>query len=85
MNKPQVTHQGHSTGVERLALYRVKSVEGQPDISQETRNLIHAYAREHNYKPNVLAVNLRASRSNTIGVIVPATGTSLFLVRAEWH
>ena len=23
-------HQGHSTGVERLALYRVKSVEGQP-------------------------------------------------------
>ena len=42
-----------------------------PDISQETRNLIHAYAREHNYKPNVLAVNLRASRINTIGVIVP--------------
>ncbi len=33
--------------------------------------MIHAYAQEHNYKPNALAINLRASRSNTIGVIVP--------------
>ena len=48
-----------------------RALKDNPDISQETRNLIHAYAREHNYKPNVLAVNLRASRSNTIGVIVP--------------
>ena len=47
-----------------------RALKDNPDISQETRDLIHAYAREHNYKPNVLAVNLRASRSNTIGVIV---------------
>lgn len=46
-------------------------MKDNPDISQETRDAIHKYAREHNYKPNALALNLRTSRSNTIGVIVP--------------
>lgn len=48
-----------------------RALKNNPDISQKTRNLINKYAREHNYKPNALALNLRTSRSNTIGVIVP--------------
>ena len=48
-----------------------RALKDNPDISQETRDAIHKYAREHNYKPNVLALNLRTSRSNTIGVIIP--------------
>ena len=48
-----------------------RALKNNPDISEETRKLIHQYAKEHNYKPNTLALNLRTSRSNTIGVIVP--------------
>lgn len=48
-----------------------RALKNNPDISQETRDTVHKYAKEHNYKPNVLALNLRTSRSNTIGVIVP--------------
>lgn len=48
-----------------------RALKNNPDISQETRDTVHKYAKEHNYKPNALALNLRTSRSNTIGVIVP--------------
>ena len=49
-----------------------RALKDNPDISQETRDAIHKYAREHNYKPNVLALNLRTSRSNTIGSSSPS-------------
>ncbi|MCC8188167.1 MAG: LacI family transcriptional regulator [Bacteroides sp.] len=71
MNKPQITIKdiARALGVSPSTVSR--ALKNNPDISQETRDAVHKYAREHNYKPNVLAVNLRASRSNTIGVIVP--------------
>ena len=71
MNKPQITIKDIARALNVSPSTVSRALKDNPDISQETRNLIHAYAREHNYKPNVLAVNLRASRSNTIGVIVP--------------
>lgn len=48
-----------------------RALKNNPDISIETREAVKEYARKHNYQPNAMAVNLRASRSNTIGVIVP--------------
>jgi len=71
MNKPQITIKDIARALNVSPSTVSRALKDNPDIGQETRNLIHAYAREHNYKPNVLAVNLRASRSNTIGVIVP--------------
>ena len=71
MNKPQITIKDIARALNVSPSTVSRALKDNPDISQETRDLIHAYAREHNYKPNVLAVNLRASRSNTIGVIVP--------------
>ena len=71
MNKPQITIKdiARELGVSPSTVSR--ALKDNPDISQETRDAIHKYAREHNYKPNVLALNLRTSRSNTIGVIIP--------------
>lgn len=40
-------------------------------IPQETKDRIHAAAREFNYRPNYLARSLRVQKTNTIGVIVP--------------
>lgn len=48
-----------------------RALKNNPDISKETRTLVNDYARKHNYKPNVMAANLRSNRSNIIGVIVP--------------
>lgn len=48
-----------------------RALKNHPEISRETKNLINAYAKEHNYKPNALASGLRMSRNNTIGVIIP--------------
>ena len=71
MSKPQITIKdiAKALGVSPSTVSR--ALKDNPDISQETRDAIHKYAKEHNYKPNALALNLRTSRSNTIGVIIP--------------
>lgn len=71
MSKPQITIKdiARALGVSPSTVSR--ALKDNPDISKETRDTIHKYAREHNYKPNALALNLRTSKSNTIGVIVP--------------
>ena len=64
MNKPQITIKDIARALNVSPSTVSRALKDNPDISRETRDLIHAYAREHNYKPNVLAVNLRSSRSN---------------------
>lgn len=41
------------------------------EISQDTKDAVKRVAKEMNYQPNSLALSLRYSKSNTIGVIVP--------------
>ena len=48
-----------------------RAMRNHPAISHETRELVKSYAKEHKYKPNQLAMQLRTNRNNTIGVIVP--------------
>ena len=51
-----------------------RALSDSPRISDERRRQIQAYAREHNFTPNVLAESLRHSRvkpMKIIGVIVP--------------
>src|SRR6202140_776505 len=45
-------------------------------IPQETKNRIHAAAKELNYKPNFFARTLRNKRTYTIGVIAEEIGDS---------
>lgn len=71
MNKPQITIKDIAKALDVSPSTVSRALKNNPDISQETRDLINNYAREHNYKPNVLALNLRTSKSNTIGVIIP--------------
>jgi DNA-binding LacI/PurR family transcriptional regulator len=51
-----------------------RALKDSPRISADLREKIKQYAREHNYFPNILAENLRNSRTRPtkiIGVIVP--------------
>src|ERR1700729_1845807 len=45
-------------------------------IPQETKNRIHAAAKELNYRPNFFGRTLRNKRTYTIGVIAEETGDS---------
>ena len=48
-----------------------KALRGHPDISIETTRLIKKTAEDMGYTPNLVARNLSARKTNTIGVVVP--------------
>lgn len=71
MSKTQITIKDIARALNVSPSTVSRALKNSKDISKETCELVHNYAREHNYKPNALAINLRGNRSNTIGVIVP--------------
>ena len=48
-----------------------KSLKDSHEISTEMRSKIQKFAQEHNYRPNVFALNLKNKRSKSIGIIIP--------------
>jgi len=48
-----------------------RALKNHPDISEETKKAVNELARKSNYQPNAVALSLKQSRSNTIGVIIP--------------
>lgn len=48
-----------------------RALSGAGLISQKTRERIQALAREHEFRPNVMARNLRIQRTGAIGVLIP--------------
>lgn len=71
MNKTQITIKDIAKALDVSPSTVSRALKDNPDISQETRDLVNNYAKLHNYKPNIVAQNLRTARSNTIGVIIP--------------
>jgi DNA-binding LacI/PurR family transcriptional regulator len=48
-----------------------RALKNHPDISRETKDAVNSLAAKLRYKPNAVALSLKNSRTNTIGVIVP--------------
>lgn len=48
-----------------------RALNNKADINQETKASILSLAEELNYRPNALAISLRKSQYNVIGVILP--------------
>jgi DNA-binding LacI/PurR family transcriptional regulator len=48
-----------------------RALSGAGLISQKTRDRIQALAREHDFRPNIMARNLRIQRTGAIGVLIP--------------
>ncbi|MEO0553905.1 MAG: LacI family DNA-binding transcriptional regulator [Bacteroidota bacterium] len=48
-----------------------RALKDHPDISPETKRVVTELAEKLNYQPNSIALSLRHSKSNTIGVIIP--------------
>ena len=55
-----------------------RALQNHPDISESTKELVRTCAREMNYKPNLMASNLRTSRNTTIGVVIPELNHHFF-------
>lgn len=48
-----------------------KSLRDSPEISEDTRLKVQAFAKLYNYKPNLIALSLKNKRTKTIGIIIP--------------
>ena len=48
-----------------------RALQNHPDISKRTKQLVQEQAKKLNYRPNLMASNLRTSKNTTIGVIIP--------------
>jgi len=48
-----------------------RALKDHPDISQKTKSAVLELATELDYHPNSIALSLRKSQTNTIGVIIP--------------
>lgn len=48
-----------------------RALKDHPDISAETKRQVQQLASSVNYRPNALALGLRKSKTNTIGLVIP--------------
>jgi LacI family transcriptional regulator len=69
MKRATIKDIGKVAGVNPSTVSR--ALNDSKDISETSRNKIKAIAKELNYVPNLLAVNLRNQRSNLLGLIIP--------------
>nr|WP_280743070.1 MULTISPECIES: LacI family DNA-binding transcriptional regulator [unclassified Parabacteroides] len=71
MKKRQLTIKDIAKALNISASTVSRSLSDHPDISQETKDIVVAYAKKNKYKPNVLASSLRTQNNKMIGVIIP--------------
>ena len=48
-----------------------RALKNHPDISRDTKDAVNELAKKLHYKPNAVALSLKNSKTNTIGVIIP--------------
>ncbi len=48
-----------------------RALKDHPDISPSTKKSVNELAEKLNYTPNIVALSLRQSKTNTIGVVIP--------------
>lgn len=56
-----------------------RALNDSHEIGAETRAKIQKYAKEHNYKPNSVALSLLNKKTKTIGVIIPTLMNHFFV------
>jgi len=55
-----------------------RALTGGSGVSPSTKKLVLNYAEKLNYKPNAIAISLRARRSYTIGILVSEVANGFF-------
>lgn len=78
MKKPPITIKDIAKALSISPSTVSRALKNHPDISQDTKDAVNKFAKENHYKPNSLALSLRMSINNTIGVIVPEINNYFF-------
>lgn len=55
-----------------------RALNDHPNISEDTKKLVSAKAKELKYQTNFIAAGLRTKRSNSIGILVPHITSNFF-------
>jgi LacI family transcriptional regulator len=55
-----------------------KALRDSHEISTATKKMVHAYAKQHHYRPNLMAQMLRHKNGRSIGVIIGAIPNNFF-------
>ena len=55
-----------------------RALQDHADISERTKEQVRACACRLNYKPNIMASNLRTNKNTTIGVVIPELNHHFF-------
>jgi LacI family transcriptional regulator len=55
-----------------------RALQNHPDISESTKALVRDCAKRLNYKPNIMASNLRTCKNTTIGIVLPEVNHHFF-------
>lgn len=55
-----------------------RALKDSYQISEETIQKVKAYAKEHNYRPNLFAQSLKNKQSRSIGIMIPAVSNNFF-------
>ena len=56
-----------------------KALKNSHEISEVVRTKIQNFAKEHNYRPNAFAINLKNRRTKSIGIIIPTILNHFFV------
>ena len=62
-----------------------RALKDHPDISRETKEAVNNLAAKLRYKPNAVALSLKNSKTNTIGVIIPEVVHFFLLIGHQWN
>ena len=71
MNKENVTIKDIARELEISPSTVSRALKDHPDISPETKKLVHNLADKWNYRPNPIALSLKGGISRTLGIVVP--------------
>lgn len=55
-----------------------RSLRDSYEIGADTKKRVQAYAKEHNYRPNPVALGLKEKRTRSIGIVVAEIANSFF-------
>lgn len=56
-----------------------RALNDSHEIKRATKDRVLAYAKQHNYRPNTFAKNLKTGKTNLIGVVIPFLSSPFFL------
>lgn len=55
-----------------------RALKGSYLISEKTRDRVTEFAKQHNYRPNLVAQSLKSKQSRSIGIMIPTVPNSFF-------